>query len=86
MHKQLSLTVLSRSFISCGKLVLLLILILMPMLGLHGLAFSSSLVKYLVQFTLKDSGINNKEEDQLINAVKRGVKQQELLLKLLLLK
>ena len=68
------------------ELVLLLILTLMPMLVLHGLAFVSSLVRSLVQFTIKIINLIHKDGDQLINAVKRGVNQQELLLKLLLLK
>ena len=43
----------SRSFTSCGKLVLLCILILMLMLVKHGLDFVHSLVRLLGQFTSK---------------------------------
>ena len=52
-------------------------LVLLPIL-MHGLAFEYNLVKSLMVLSTIQFIIHLIEEDQLINAVKRGVKQPEM--------
>ena len=72
-----------KSFISCGKLVLLPILMWILMLGEHGLVFEFNWVKsLLVLFTIQFIILLIAKGDQHINADKRGVKQPEMQMKM----